>query len=511
MGRRSSKNGQVVLILAVGLAVGALGRALLKAASYVAAAPYSGPAIVPAASEPSPPPPTLAAQRRPEMGELIIGEPSEAAASAHEGVARKLVIRRGLAEAVERFEPAEQASELDTLTPSGRPGASPPPFSAAPAAGSAGAGQRGVSESGDGSPADNAVPARRHFDAPLPARRSGSATRLTRSAASYLRKAINANTPKSDWPGQKELAAAFEKDAKAYAASLSAGAAVPPFISANPALSQAISGTGLVLPGGPNAFGTIAGGAGGGAGGSAGGSPGASANLGGGRQPQASEPLGADQVAGPSPIPWKAQPNDTGMMFPDISHWNTVKDWDALAKASKGIIVMKVRQVSVDPMFNPRLKEAEERKMIVIGYAFGYGGISGATQADALLHHFPPKPGRILMLDLERNPPQYGKTMSAAEASAFVERIRQRTGQYPLLYTSASWSRPGVLAKCPRYIAQWGSTPSSAEIWQFTNGVVGPPPHTFPGIGHCDINKLRVTYLKLRRWAGLDNNVASAR
>ncbi len=206
-------------------------------------------------------------------------------------------------------------------------------------------------------------------------------------------------------------------------------------------------------------------------------------------------------VPGPSNIPWRAGPGDTGMIFPDISIWRVPHDWDALDKASDGIIVMKVRQASVDRAFNKSLSEAERRKMIVIGYAFGYG-IDGAAQADALLLNFEPKPGRILMLDLEHNP--YGSSMNERQAIDFVERIHARTGRYPMLYASASRARPGVLAKCPRYVAQWGGTPANSDIWQFTNGVVGPGPHSFPGVGSCDINKLRVAYATLRRWAGLD-------
>ena len=216
--------------------------------------------------------------------------------------------------------------------------------------------------------------------------------------------------------------------------------------------------------------------------------------------PAAAAPASA--ATSPADFPLKAPASQKDLLFPDISMWIHVDDWDALAKYSHGIVEMKVRQSSIDPLYHPDLAEAEKRGMIVIGYAFGYGGVDGAVQADAYLRNFPLHPGRIMMLDLERNP--YGKTMTSGEAIAFVQRIFKRTGRYPLLYAGIYTPRPGVLAKCPRYTPEWGPRlTGAADIWQFTDGKVGPAPHTFPGIGACAINRLMVTYGTLRGLAGL--------
>ena len=40
-------------------------------------------------------------------------------------------------------------------------------------------------------------------------------------------------------------------------------------------------------------------------------------------------------------------------------------------------------------------------------------------------------------------------------------------------------------------MARYGVQPALPRpywLWQFTDGEVGPPPHTVPGVGHCDIN-----------------------
>jgi len=216
-----------------------------------------------------------------------------------------------------------------------------------------------------------------------------------------------------------------------------------------------------------------------------------------------------------STLPLRASLNTEGIIFPDLNMWHVVSNWDALAKASHGVVALKAWQSSVDrPItaeivanFQENLRQAEKRGMIVIGYAFGVGGVSGALQADALLAVFHmgtpghPVPGHILALDLERNP--YGLTMTDAEAEAFVNRVHTVTGRYPILYSSEDVARPGVLGKCPRWVAAWGIRPASATIWQFTDGVLGPTPHSFPGVGKCDINKLLVTYGALRKLVGL--------
>lgn len=239
---------------------------------------------------------------------------------------------------------------------------------------------------------------------------------------------------------------------------------------------------------------------------------------------------------GSGPIPYRVRGDATGLLFPDISKWQPDEeiDWAALDAASNGVIVMKVIQGSedwdVDPEFHKHLEQAESRGMIVIGYAFGTRA-SGAAQADAVLRHFPAEPGRAVMLDWEPDPD--GVEMTESQAIDFVNRIKEVTGRYPILYSTAWKPRPGVLAECPRYYARWycygrdssepcdgpqsppsvydvaERAPEGAEVWQFTNGLLGPLPNRFPGIGNSDVNMLMVTYDELRSWAGLDPTLAS--
>ena len=95
--------------------------------------------------------------------------------------------------------------------------------------------------------------------------------------------------------------------------------------------------------------------------------------------------------------------------------------------------------------------------------------------------------------------------MTDAQAEAFVTEIYAKTGRYPFLYTSKSNARySGLLANCPRWIADYTSTPpQGATLWQYTDGPLGMAPNTFPGVGSCDINKTMITYGALRQMAGL--------
>jgi hypothetical protein len=229
-----------------------------------------------------------------------------------------------------------------------------------------------------------------------------------------------------------------------------------------------------------------------------------------------SKPAALAITATTTPIPVRAALTQKDLLFPDLNINRLVSNWNALATASHGIVGLKAWESGTDGQitkenvanFEENLRQAEARKMIVIGYAFGVGGISGTTQANALLALFHmgtpghPAPGHILALDLETNP--YGPSMTTAEANAFVERVKVVTGRYPILYAGEDIPRPGALGKCPRWVASYGSdSHAGADIWQYTDGVLGPEPRSFPGVGSCDINKLLVTYGTLRKMVGL--------
>ncbi len=105
----------------------------------------------------------------------------------------------------------------------------------------------------------------------------------------------------------------------------------------------------------------------------------------------------------------------------------------------------------------------------------------------------------LLVLDFEQNRHYPGGTMRVEQAVAFIERIKQRTGEYPGLYSGenrihavlnnpkVSASNKRVLASCwlwvanyhyqPRNVAPW----SRWSMWQYTgDGVCDLPRASFP-------------------------------
>lgn len=156
----------------------------------------------------------------------------------------------------------------------------------------------------------------------------------------------------------------------------------------------------------------------------------------------------------------------------------------------------------VDKSYHRRT-EAETAGLLWGAYHFG-DGTDGATQARHFLETVKKNAKNlpVLALDLEHNPNKETGEMDLETAEEFVQTVFDETGVWPLVYGSAylkSLVRGHVtkLNNCPLWIASWGSQSkitlpegwSHWTIWQYTNGQVGPEPHTVDGIGHCDRDK----------------------
>jgi lysozyme len=112
----------------------------------------------------------------------------------------------------------------------------------------------------------------------------------------------------------------------------------------------------------------------------------------------------------------------------------------------------------------------------------------------------PARPSPVLLvLDFEKNGHYRGGTMRVDQAVAFVERIKERTGQYPGLYCGeyrirqvlnspkASPADKRVLTDCWLWIANYHYEPRSTlpwsrwHLWQYTgDGKCALPRATFP-------------------------------
>ena len=116
--------------------------------------------------------------------------------------------------------------------------------------------------------------------------------------------------------------------------------------------------------------------------------------------------------------------------------------------------------------------------------------VSGAwSQADPVSR----PAGVLLVLDFEKNGHYPGGTMRPDQAVAFVERIRERTGEYPGLYSGeyhlrqvlnspkVTSAQRAMLTKCWLWIANYHYQPRATAPWDFWHL------WQYCGDGKCDL------------------------
>lgn len=189
--------------------------------------------------------------------------------------------------------------------------------------------------------------------------------------------------------------------------------------------------------------------------------------------------------------------------FADVSHYHPVVDFAAYAAATAArALGFKVTEGSyLDATANRHITGAEEAGLICIGYEYGL------LNVNTYLKYFPPKSGRIPVLDFE------GASVSVASAEAWIKAVKSAYGRYPWFYGHAEWIAQGApsdteVSNCPYWGARYGGplqAPNGvgqAVAFQFTDGSHGPQPHTFPGVsGNCDINMLLIDPAALQAMA----------
>jgi lysozyme len=195
----------------------------------------------------------------------------------------------------------------------------------------------------------------------------------------------------------------------------------------------------------------------------------------------------------------------------DVSHHNGTINFQK-AKDEGGLIgvIAKATQglLFVDPTYKLNRKKALEANLLWGAYHFATGS-NGVHQAEQFLATVQPDENTLLVLDLENNP--QGPDMPLEEARAFVTHIKEATGRFPGLYSGhfikqlLGTNTDPVLRSCWFWLAQYGPTavvpPNWATwtMWQYTDGAMGPDPHTVPGVGRCDRDKFNGGEAQLRK------------
>ncbi len=184
----------------------------------------------------------------------------------------------------------------------------------------------------------------------------------------------------------------------------------------------------------------------------------------------------------------------------DISHHNANPDFTQAAAAGIVGVIHKATQGLnfKDSTYQTNRQKALDAGLLWGAYHFGTGA-DGAAQADFFLQVVDPGPDTLLVLDYEPN--TQGATMTLDQARAFVTEVNDKVGRFPGLYSGSlikeqlGNNSDEILAQCFFWLAQYGPTPvvpanwDTWTLWQYTDGNLGPQPHTVPGIGACDRDK----------------------
>ena len=184
----------------------------------------------------------------------------------------------------------------------------------------------------------------------------------------------------------------------------------------------------------------------------------------------------------------------------DISHHNANPDFQqARAAGILGVIHKATQGLTYkDPLYLTNRQKALDAGLLWGAYHFGDGS-DGTAQADFFLSVVNPDPATLMVLDFEPN--TQGATMSLNGARAFVNEVNVKVARFPGLYSGSlikeqlGNNKDPILANCFFWLAQYGNTAvvplnwPTWTLWQYTDGNLGPQPHSVAGIGNCDRDK----------------------
>lgn len=192
-----------------------------------------------------------------------------------------------------------------------------------------------------------------------------------------------------------------------------------------------------------------------------------------------------------------------------LSHYDEKPlDFSSLQRSGLEGIIHEATYPSFDrdSKYGWRQNEAARAGLRWGAYCFG-NSYDGRRQADHFLDVVStewvsgarPTGGVLLVLDAEQNNHYPGGSMGVEQAVRFVERVHDRTGIYPGLYSNENWikkvfNNPSIdsasratLSKCWLWIANYHEIPSSTApwarwtLWQYTgDGICGLPRSRFP-------------------------------
>jgi lysozyme len=199
----------------------------------------------------------------------------------------------------------------------------------------------------------------------------------------------------------------------------------------------------------------------------------------------------------------------------DLSHWDPAQDYNKVRDDGIVGVIYKATegQGYTDDTYAEQQKAAKKAGLKWGAYHFADGSnVDG--QVENFLRFACPDPDELFALDWEDNPSGSGK-MSLAGVKDWIGKVEdalERPGEcviYGGNTIKEALTKPDAFLNARRlWLCQYGSTPAlppgwdSYWLWQFTDGQVGPSPHSVDGIGPCDINSYQgSTDNLIQEWA----------
>ncbi len=185
----------------------------------------------------------------------------------------------------------------------------------------------------------------------------------------------------------------------------------------------------------------------------------------------------------------------------DIYYGDEVQDFAATKAFGVLGVIHKASEGTgfADRLYAARRKLAADHGLLWGAYHF-FHGADPAAEADFFLARAEPDAATLVALDWEDVP--HRGTPSAAAARAFCERVAEKLGSRPVIYSGnvAKEQIHGLDAFfgahrlwLAQYGTRWSVQPSWQRpwLWQNNGDSYGPGPHGIPGIkGLCDNSTL---------------------
>ncbi|GIO33139.1 MULTISPECIES: glycoside hydrolase family 25 protein [Paenibacillus] len=208
----------------------------------------------------------------------------------------------------------------------------------------------------------------------------------------------------------------------------------------------------------------------------------------------------------------------------DVSHYQGVINWSAVAAAGISFAFIKATQNRMDARFLENVKGAKAAGLLIGAYHYVDDSVTTPDKARASAQVFynaikaaggPEVFDLPFVMDYESNKNKLTATTITAVAKAFLTEIQKLTGTKPMLYTYPSFiGHFSGLTDYPLWIARYHTVaPADAsgwkrwEFWQYSDGTFGGVlpggGRKVPGIsGPVDLNEFDGTVDELRRRYG---------